>query len=233
MLRILLVDPDPSVSAVLSDALTQELRAEVICADTGASASRALHEASWDLAVIEATLPDMTGFELAELAATNHIPALLISGHPQAQETCRALGYPHLDKPFAFSALQAAAATVLRDTRVTVQRLHEAYHRLTQVSLRARRKMDGTGGTGRQCSQISLDAWKIPCAGDSARDGVLGGLRHGHTDLPIEALVDLGGVFRHESLLQPEKMDGMSLKRYDTVPGITPGLLSRPNQLAK
>ena len=219
MLRILLVDPDPSVSGVLSDALTQELGADVTCAASGALASLALHWTSWDLAVMEATLPDMTGFELAALAATNNVPGLLIAGHPQAQVQCRALGYPHLDKPFALSALQAAATTVLRDTRWNVERLHEAYERLAEASLRARRKMDGTGRSGRQCSQISPDGWDLPYTGGSAREGVPGGVRHGRADLPIEVRVALESVFHDESLLQPEKMDEKGPGRYDIVPG--------------
>jgi CheY-like chemotaxis protein len=219
MLRILLVDPDPSVSGVLSDALTQEFAADVTCAASGALASLALHGKPWDLAVMEATLPDMTGYELAELAATNNVPGLLIAGHPQAQEKCRVLGYPHLDKPFALAALQAAATTVLRDTRRNVQRLHEAYERLAECSLRARRKMDGIGRSGRQSSQISPDGWEVPYAVGSAREGVPGGVRHGRADLPIEVRVALTGVFHDESLLQPEKTDEKGSERYDIVPG--------------
>src|SRR5690242_19501429 len=125
MLRILLVDPDPSVSAVLSEALNQEMGATVTCAASGAVASRALRGMAWDLAVIEAMLPDMTGFKLAEIAAINNVPGLLIAGHPRSQETCCALGYPHLNKPFSLFALHAAATAVLRDGPRNVEWLQE------------------------------------------------------------------------------------------------------------
>ena len=107
--------------------------------------------------MIEAMLPDMTGFELAEIAADNNVPGLLIAGHPQGQERCRALGYPHLDKPFSLSALQAAATTVLRDARRNVERLHEAYERLTAHSLEARRLMEELVGLG---ANLREAAWR-------------------------------------------------------------------------
>ncbi len=206
MLRILLADPDPSVSRVLSEALAQELWADVTCAASGALASRALRGTSWDLAVIEATQPDMTGFELAALAANNSVPGLLIAGHPQAQEKCRALGYPHLDKPFSLAALQTAATTVLRDTRGNVARLHEAYERLAEASSRARRMMDATRQTWRPSSQTSLIGCEPPYEGGLVRDDVPGGVRHGCADLPIEDLIASGNACRYENLLQRGKI---------------------------
>jgi DNA-binding NtrC family response regulator len=138
MLRMLVVDPDTSVLEVLGEALTDAFGADITCAINGKAARRMLNEMPWDFAVIEARLPDMTGFELAEIIANYNVPGLLIAGHPQAQEICRTLGYPHLDKPFSLRALQAAASTALCDAQQNVEWLHKAYERLTASSLQAR-----------------------------------------------------------------------------------------------
>ena len=168
MLRILLVDPDPSVSGVLSEALNQEIGADVTCAASGEVASGALRGMLWDLAVIEAILPDMTGFELAEIAAVNNVPGLLIAGHPQAQEKCRAVGYPHLNKPFSLSALQAAVMVVLHDAQRNVELLHEAYERLSPSSFQARCNMEATRRIWSQSPRMSGNGYEWPAAGGAA-----------------------------------------------------------------
>lgn len=149
MLRMLLVDPNTSVSEVLGEALTDAFGADVTCAVSGKVARRVLHNRPWDFAVIEAMLPDMTGFELAEVVANYKVPGLLMAGHPQAQDMCRTLGYPHLDKPFSLRALHAAATTALCDAQQNVERLHKAYERLTASPLEARRvkQLVGPGAT--------------------------------------------------------------------------------------
>jgi CheY-like chemotaxis protein len=210
MLRILLVDPDDSVSGVLSEALTQELGAVVTCAGSGEVASRALRGTQWDLAVVEAILPDMTGFELVEIAANNNVPGLLIAGHPQAQERCRALGYPHLDKPFSLSALQVAATTVLRDAHRNVERLHEAYERLAASSLQARRMIEETRRTWSQSPGISPKGCERPNADGSAGERDPAGGRPRYHSLPVEVLAALGSVSCLKNLPQKEKMDEKS-----------------------
>ena len=210
MLRMLLVDPDASVSRVLSEALNFEFGADVTCAASGQTASLALRRTRWDLAVIEAMLPDMTGFDLAEIAANHNVPGLLVAAHPQAQDRCRTLGYPHLDKPFSLSALQVAATTVLRDAQTNVERLHKAYERLAVSSLHARRLMDATCPTWNQSAQFNLEGCGLRDAGGSEGERLAPGGRFGRSSLPIEVLVALESISRSKCLLQGEKTDAQA-----------------------
>lgn len=134
MLQFLVVDPDDGVSDVLREELQEAFDAGVMQARTGELATRVLHERPLDLAVIEAMLPDMSGFELAERSAYCNVPALLISGHPVRQEACRAYGYPHLEKPFPLHDLADAARTLVCDGQQAIARLHRSYERLTSTA---------------------------------------------------------------------------------------------------
>jgi CheY-like chemotaxis protein len=224
MLRILLVEPDAAVSGVLGEVLTQEFAADVSCAARGKAASRALRNTPWDLAVIEAMLPDMTGFELAKVAADNHVPGLLIAGHPQAQERCRSLGYPHLDKPFSLRALQAAATSVLLDAPRNVERLHEAYGRLALSSLEARRTIEVAHPTRDGSRQGRLAGCELPGVRVAAK---LPGERDGGCDdgssLPIDVFAALENISRFRGLAQWEGLDEQTRQTIRCFSGKTNG----------
>jgi len=131
MLQFLVVDDDDDVARALAAGLTESCRAAVMRAGDGETATRCLQNQHLDLAVIDVLLPDMSGFALAKRAADRNVPALLMSGHPREQEACRTHEYPHLDKPFALSALTAAAREAVTGARENIARLHKSYARLT------------------------------------------------------------------------------------------------------
>ena len=96
MLDFLLVEDDASVAETLKNSIEHVCEARVTSADNGASATDALVTLRFDMAVIDIILPDISGFELAARTAESNTPVLLISGHPEEQELCRLVGYPHL-----------------------------------------------------------------------------------------------------------------------------------------
>jgi DNA-binding response OmpR family regulator len=73
-LRMLIVEADPHVADVLIDECEIALGAEVLAVETGAGALQALSRFTPTLALVEPTLPDMSGFEVARYAAKNDVP---------------------------------------------------------------------------------------------------------------------------------------------------------------
>jgi DNA-binding response OmpR family regulator len=138
VLQFLLVEDDASVAETLKNSIEHVCEARVTSADNGASATHALGTLRFDLAVIDIILPDISGFELAARTAESNVPVLLISGHPEEQELCRLVGYPHLEKPFTFDALAKSARSILRDTRANIARVQQSYAKLTMTYEAAR-----------------------------------------------------------------------------------------------
>jgi CheY-like chemotaxis protein len=126
-LRLLVTDDEQAVAEIIATALEVCCGAVVIRADSGTIATRALQTQPIDLAIIDTSLPDISGFEFAELAADGNVPALLISAHPRDQEQLMRYGYPHLVKPFRLAALVGAVTNALRSPKVNVAQLHQAY----------------------------------------------------------------------------------------------------------
>ncbi len=126
MSRILVVDDDPLVCEIVTDCLRLDMSAYVDAAQNGRDGALLIKGYQFDLAVIDAVLPDMDGLALAELAANENTGVLLTSGHP---ETCDALdrfNLPHLRKPFDLDALVGAASVIIRDTRENIRRVRTA-----------------------------------------------------------------------------------------------------------
>ena len=123
MARILVVDDDALVCEVVTDCLREDLGAEVECALTGARGAQMITTMRFDLALIGAVLPGVSGVALAEPAANENIPALLTSGHPEVCETLDRFNFRHLKKPFDLDTLVAEATGIIRDTRETIRRV--------------------------------------------------------------------------------------------------------------
>ena len=138
MLDFLLVEDDASVAETLKNSIEHVCEARVTSADNGASATHALDTLRFDLAVIDIILPDISGFELAARTAESNTPVLLISGHPEEQELCRLVGYPHLKKPFTLAALAKSTRSILRDARANIARVQRSYAKLTMTYEAAR-----------------------------------------------------------------------------------------------
>ena len=134
VLNLLVVDDDPIVSEAMRMGLEDYCRADVVCTRTGVSALELLRALRLDAALIDASLPDMTGFEVADHACVLHIPALITTGHPDSLVVCRHYGYPFLEKPFLPSILAERTQALIRLAQENVAMIRASNARLRQVA---------------------------------------------------------------------------------------------------
>jgi CheY-like chemotaxis protein len=113
MTAILVAERDPQVCIVVSEILKYDLLARVVCVDTGTLAAQAIGTASFDLAIIDVNMPDISGYELARHAANRNIPTLLSTGHPDADAELTGSEFPHISKPFRTAELVSRAAIAI------------------------------------------------------------------------------------------------------------------------
>ena len=124
--KILIVDDEPLVLDVLTASLGDVFDVEVERAETGLAGAKMIAAARYDLAIIDAGLPQISGLELAELAADRNIPVLLISGHPQAADDLQQFGFPYLAKPFPLDRFISEVTETMRDFSENIRSVKEA-----------------------------------------------------------------------------------------------------------
>jgi DNA-binding NtrC family response regulator len=130
--RILLVDDDAALSAILSDRLTSRGYSVTLRA-TAASALEVVHELDFDAVLVDVDLPGMDGVELCKRVLELHpnVPVIMItalSSISAAIGAIRAGAYDFLQKPFALEQLTLAIdrGVALARLRDEVKRLHLA-----------------------------------------------------------------------------------------------------------
>jgi DNA-binding response OmpR family regulator len=126
MPRILVVDSDPLICEMVSGHLWGAMRAYVDSAQTPRDGALLLKGYQFDLAVIEAGLPNISGLQLAELAANENTAVLLTCGHPAIHEKFNHYNLPHLSKPFDLDALVEEATWIIQDTQYNISRVRAA-----------------------------------------------------------------------------------------------------------
>lgn len=117
--RVLVVDDDDDVRLLVRRALEREgLRVEE--APDAARASEAFERTTWDLVVLDVSLPDLNGLELlARLRVTSDVPVIMLSG--RTDEADRVAGLEsgaddYVIKPFYPRELAARVRSLLRRT---------------------------------------------------------------------------------------------------------------------
>ena len=116
--RLLVVDDDPELREFLLGELAMEGYA-CEAAASGQSALQALRGQSWDLVLLDWSLPDFSGVEVCErLRATGvTTPVLMLTAHDEVAERVRALDAgadDYLTKPFSIAELLARVRAQLR-----------------------------------------------------------------------------------------------------------------------
>ncbi len=112
---ILVVDDDEEVRVIVAEFL-EDFGYQVVQAEGGTSALRLIDKLpSLRLLITDIRMPDMSGFELADLATARQsgLKIILISGYFVAQQVTRRF----LRKPFRMKELQAAVQAELEPAR--------------------------------------------------------------------------------------------------------------------
>ena len=117
--RILVADDDPVIRRLLTDLLASCGYA-VSTASDGRSTLDAAADATFDLILLDYTLPDQTGFDvlsrLRQRPGTHGTPVLMVTGDDRESLESRA-GAPscqgYLEKPFSGRTLLSAVRTTL------------------------------------------------------------------------------------------------------------------------
>ncbi len=115
--RLLLVDDDTALSAVLASALSEE-GYEVTIAANGALGLKAFKAAPFDLLILDVLMPELDGLELCrKIRAQSRVPIFLLTS--RAEEADRVNGLElgaddYLTKPFSIRELVARIRALAR-----------------------------------------------------------------------------------------------------------------------
>lgn len=122
--KILVVDDEPSVREMVSDALSLAGYATKISAD-GFEAIQALKKDKFDLLVADVNMPRINGYELVERvrASGNSIPVIFLTARlekPDIARGFRAGADDYIGKPFSLEELTLRVAAIIRRTKPTI-----------------------------------------------------------------------------------------------------------------
>ncbi len=124
--RILVVEDDASLAQVLEATLVAD-GFEVRTAADGDTALFAAREFTPDLALVDVSLPDRSGFDLCEhWSRTQMMPVILLTARTQRADKLQGLrlgAEDYITKPFDVEELLARIRIVLRRMRPSVERL--------------------------------------------------------------------------------------------------------------
>jgi DNA-binding NtrC family response regulator len=123
VLQLMVADREALICDTIAAALAKLCGAHVLSTHTGSTALEAMNSAHLDAAILEADLPGISGFALAEHAADRHIPVLLIPAHPDAMVMCRRYGYLYLPKPFLLDKLARETLGIIRRAKDNIERV--------------------------------------------------------------------------------------------------------------
>ena len=116
--RILVVDDEPNITALVATALRYE-GFEVAVASNGSEAIREATTFRPDLIVLDVMLPDRSGFELLSRLRADHVhlPVVFLTARDSTEDKIKGLtvgGDDYVTKPFSLEELLARVRAVLR-----------------------------------------------------------------------------------------------------------------------
>lgn len=111
---MLIVDDDALLTNMLRQSLTPK-GFQVLEANTGASALALLSTQAVQIVVLDMTLPDMTGLQVAQTLAQTHpsLPVVIATGHDLASAGLPANVVDMIRKPFSLRSLAARLKELL------------------------------------------------------------------------------------------------------------------------
>ena len=120
--RILIVDDEVVISALLSEVLTEEQH-QVTTADNGEQAIYLLHRSRYDLGITDLVMPGLNGVEvlMAAKRINSRLPVVVITGYPSVTTAVKLVelgANDYITKPFNIDVIKVTVAKVLRMTRL-------------------------------------------------------------------------------------------------------------------
>jgi two-component system response regulator MprA len=137
--QVLLVDDDPELLRFLDEEFTSDTVA-CTCSKTGTSALTLLRQQSFDLVVLDWTLPDFDGLEICRRLrrSGNTTPVLMLTAHDDLDARVQALDYgadDYLSKPFELRELHARVrARLRRGTFAAAENKRNSWNSATCIS---------------------------------------------------------------------------------------------------
>ena len=110
--HLLIVDDDRDVREMQCDCLEGQGYHVARAATLSGGATR-LRGGDINLVIADVRLPDGSGVALADKASDGGVPAILLTGHPDALARIGDLPHPHLAKPFRLTELEALVESCL------------------------------------------------------------------------------------------------------------------------
>jgi two-component system OmpR family response regulator len=119
--RVLVVDDEPNISALLSATL-RLVEFDVQVADTGHRALTAIEEFAPDLVVLDVMLPDLDGFDVAQRmrGTGRRVPVLFLSARDAVEDRISGLAAgadDYVTKPFSLEEVVLRIRAILRRSR--------------------------------------------------------------------------------------------------------------------
>jgi len=116
MKRILLVEDDKSIAMGLSYSLSEEGYTVVVCSNFCA-ALKEIQNQSFDLAILDVSLPDGNGYDLSQSIKATGTPVIFLTVHNEEAHVVRGFDLgaeDYIAKPFRLRELLSRVRTVLR-----------------------------------------------------------------------------------------------------------------------
>lgn len=142
--RVLLIDDDPSIHALVA-AMLKSLDVHMVCATSGADGIATAREQPPDLLLLDNDMPDVNGLDVlmqlkadVELAS---VPVIMVTGSESNKtlSACFAAGaIDYIRKPFTAAELRARVNSVIERQRMLAELTHAArFDKLTGLANRA------------------------------------------------------------------------------------------------
>jgi DNA-binding NtrC family response regulator len=126
---VAVIDDEPMICDLVEDCL-RHTGSEVYSAPSAQAGVTLLASRYFDLALIDVLLQDTSGILLAEIAANQNTPVVLITGHADTALRLKQFDFPHILKPFNVAQLNEAVAQVIADRHGNIQRLTDGLARM-------------------------------------------------------------------------------------------------------
>jgi DNA-binding response OmpR family regulator len=116
---MLLVQDDPLFCKLIAKYLKSSNTDDLKYALTGTLGARMIAGGAFDIALINATLPDISGIELAMLARNENVAVLMLSQNTRVSEELKQFDYQYLQRPFSFRTLLSESKRVVQESRAS------------------------------------------------------------------------------------------------------------------